>query len=221
MDNLALIYLDPLHKQFGGTIVFTLVWGVEKKHDILKREQFCQEIDENGRRYISYTEGLTKTRNKGLNFKPQLISLKMYENKTKIYSVALFLLFKSKRPLELQNMGLFYLTVIDAPLSDVWYKNKVMEVNTINTMNKKSPWTKLCANNKKTNHSARTTTIQKLESSGFSKCEIKNMAGHSSERRLDAYDSGNEDERFAIKCFIIPPRLLFKKMLATIITGTI
>ena len=63
----------------------------------------------------------------------------MYENKTKIYSVAFFLLFKSKRPLELQNMGLFYLTVIDTPLSDVWYKNKVMEVNTINTMNKKSP----------------------------------------------------------------------------------
>ena len=47
------------------------------------------------------------------------------------------------------------------------------------------------------------------------------MAGHSSERRLDAYDSGNENERFAIKYFSIPPRLLFKKMLATVITGAL
>ena len=42
-----------------------------EEHYSLKMEQFCLEIDENGRRYISYTKGLSKTRNKGLNFKPR------------------------------------------------------------------------------------------------------------------------------------------------------
>ena len=72
-----------------------------EEHHSLKIEQFCLEIDENGRRYISYMEGLTKTRNKGLNFKPHLISPKMYENKTERCPVAFFLLFKSKQAIEL------------------------------------------------------------------------------------------------------------------------
>ena len=105
-----------------------------EEHHSLKMEQFRLEIDENGRRYISYTEGLSKTRNKGLNFKPRLISPKMYENKTERCPLAFFLLFKYKRPVELRNMGPFYLTVIDTPLTDVWYKNQAIGVNTINTM---------------------------------------------------------------------------------------
>ena len=105
-----------------------------EEHHSLKIEQFRLEIDENGRRYISYTEGLTRTRNKGLNSKPRLIFPKMYENKTERCPVAFFLLFKSKRPVKLRNTGPFHLTVIDAPLSDVWYKNQAMGVNTINTI---------------------------------------------------------------------------------------
>ena len=53
-----------------------LHFGVSSREEYhsLKIEPFPLEIDENGRRYISYTEGLSKTRNKGLNFKPRLYS---------------------------------------------------------------------------------------------------------------------------------------------------
>ena len=99
-------------------------------------------------------------------------------------------------------MGPFYLTVIDALLTDVWYKNQTMRVNTINTflnrMKKKSPLVELCANKKVTNHSARKTTFRKLKSFGFPKCEIKNITGRSSECGLYAYHAGNEDEMFAM-----------------------
>ena len=105
-----------------------------EEHHSLKIEQFRLKSDENGRHYISYTDGLSKNRNKGLNFKPRLISPKMCENKTERCPVEFFLLFKSKHPVELRNMGPFYLTVIDVPLTDVWYKNQSMGVNTINTM---------------------------------------------------------------------------------------
>ena len=56
----------------------------------------------------------------------------MYENKTERCPMAFIFLFKSTSPVELQNMDSFYL--IDAPLTDVWYKNQAMGVNTINTM---------------------------------------------------------------------------------------
>ena len=78
----------------------------KEEHHILKIEHFPLEIDQNGRRYMPYTEGLTKTRNKGLNFKPRLIYSKMCENETE-RCVAVFLLFKSKRPVDLRNIGLF------------------------------------------------------------------------------------------------------------------
>ena len=58
----------------------------EEPHRI---EHFRPEIDQNGRRYISYTEVLTKTRNKRLNFNPRLISPKIYENKTERYGIFL------------------------------------------------------------------------------------------------------------------------------------
>ena len=71
--------------------------GREDHHIHLNIEQFRLEIDENGRRYISHTEGLSKIRNIGLNFKPRLISPKRYENKAERGTVTFFLLFKSKR----------------------------------------------------------------------------------------------------------------------------
>ena len=65
-----------------------------EEHHGLKIEQFRFEIDENGRRFITYTGDLSKTRNKGLNFKPRLISPKIYDNKIERCPVAFFLLFK-------------------------------------------------------------------------------------------------------------------------------
>ena len=84
--------------------------GIEEHQG--ETEQFRLETDENGRRY---TEGLSKTRNMALNFKPRIISPKMYENKTERCPLAFSLLFKSKRSVELSIMGPFYLTVIGAP----------------------------------------------------------------------------------------------------------
>ena len=55
---------------------------------------------------------------------------------------------------------------------------------------------------KNKNHSARKAIVRKLKYFGFPKCEIKNITGHSSERGVDAYNSGNEDEMFAMSSAI-------------------
>ena len=51
---------------------------------------------------------------------------------------------------------------------------------------------------KQKKRSARKTAVRKLNSFGFLKSNIKSITVYSSERGLDAYDSGNEDERFAM-----------------------
>ena len=66
-----------------------------------------------------------------------------------------------------------------------------------NTM-KKRPHKQNCAQKIIRNHSARKTTVRNLKSFRFPKCEIKNITCHISERWLDAYDSDNEDEMFAM-----------------------
>ena len=49
-----------------------------EEHHSLSIEHFHLEIDENGRHYILYTEGLAKTGNKGLNFKvADMVNLKL------------------------------------------------------------------------------------------------------------------------------------------------
>ena len=60
----------------------------------------------------------------------------------------------------------------------------------------------MCADKKITNQSARKTTVQRLKSFRFPKCEIKNITGHSSECGFDAYDSSNKDEMFAMSSAI-------------------
>ena len=101
----------------------------------------------------------------------------MYENKTEKCPVAFFLLLKSKRLVELRNMGPSYLTVIDAPLTDVSYVNHAMggqhNKHNVEQNEKKSPIAELCANKKITNYSARKTTVRKFKSFGFPKCDIK------------------------------------------------
>ena len=51
---------------------------------------------------------------------------------------------------------------------------------------------------KQKKRSARKTAVRKLNSFGFLKSNIKSITVYSSERGLDAYDSGNEDEMFSM-----------------------
>ena len=76
----------------------------------------------------------------------------------------------------------------------------------VNTINKMSASAELCANKKSTNYSARKTATRNLTFLEFLKCEIKDLAGHSSEGGLDAYDSDNDDKIFAMSSAISKSR---------------
>ena len=177
-----------------------------EEHYSINMEDFKIEIDGMDRKFISYEEGVTKTRKAGFNFQERLIKRKMYASGDVNCPVKTFLFFKSRRPEALRESGPFYLCPIDNPKSNVWFKTQRVGINSINNilknMKKNSPLASLIPNKKISNHSARKTAVRKMKSAGFQKCEIKNITGHANEKGLDPYDSGNENEMFKMSSAI-------------------
>ena len=59
---------------------------------------------------LKVIEGPTKARQGGLNFKPRIISPKIYQTEDGRCPVDLFLKYKAKRPASLTNLGPLYLS---------------------------------------------------------------------------------------------------------------
>ena len=201
---------------------------IREEHYNLKMEDFRLEYDNAGRKHLCYTEVLTKTRNAGLHFKPRLIQPKMYATGGDECPVKAFEEFKMRRPLGMQNSGPLYLAVIEKPATGVWYKTSKMGVHTINnllkSMKENSPLSQLIPEKRITNHSARKTCVRKLRAAGVPKCEVKNVTGHSTEKGLDPYDSGNEDDLQKLSSVIsgIPQRAIAdtgKQNFLSVLTG--
>ena len=178
-----------------------------QEHHNMKVEDFCLQRDDDGIEYLTFAEGPTKTRQGGLKVKPRLVTPKMFATgNEERCPVMLFKVYLEKRPDEMKSTGPFYLSVIDKPVSNVWFKKTPMGKNTIDSIMKKmklnSPLIDLCPEKRITNHSARKTVVKKLKSSGIPKCEIKNITGHTSAQGLDDYDSGDEREQQMISNII-------------------
>ena len=149
--------------------------------------------DDFGNEFVTYTEGMTNTRQSGLHEKHQLIQLKIFSTDTSRCLVNIFKLYLSKRPTQLRSSGPLCLNIIHKPVSNLlWYKNLPMDQQTImKRMIENSPLRN--SNKHLTNHSARKTLVKKLRQNYIPKSEIIGITGHSPEAGLDAYDSGNEE----------------------------
>ena len=104
-----------------------------------------------------------------------------------------FKLYLSKRLKCLHNNGLFYLSVIVNPKSDVWYKVTPMGVNKINKIMKEMVANSYLEGNKPiTNRSGTKTLVKKLKRNKVTKSDIIKITGHNNEGGLDVYGSGHE-----------------------------
>ena len=149
--------------------------------------------DDFGNEFVTYTEGMTNTRQSGLHEKHQLIQPKIFSTNTSRCLVNIFKFYLSKRPTQLRSSGPLCLNIIHKPVSNLlWYKNLPMDQQTI--MKRMIENSSLRNSNKNlTNHSARKTLVKKLRQNYIPKSEIIGITGHSPEASLDAYDSGNEE----------------------------
>ena len=122
------------HQHFG-------LRGRQEHHSMMV-EDFIFKYD--GNKFLTFVEGLTRTRSGGLRKKERLIVPKMFETgDVQKCPVVIFELFLSKRPICLRTTGPLYLAIIDNPKSDVWYKVSRLGVysldNNMKNMVKSSP----------------------------------------------------------------------------------
>ena len=103
----------------------------------MKVEDFTLQRDDEGNELLTFAEGQTKTRQGGLSVKTRLVTFKMFATgNEERCPVMLFKRYLGKRPSEMKKSGPFYLSVIDKPVSSVWYKKTPVGKNTISTIMK-------------------------------------------------------------------------------------
>ena len=131
-----------------------------QEHHQMKVEDFTLQHDNEGNEFLTFAKGPTKTRQGELNAKNRLVTPKMFAtgNEERI-PVMLFKRYLEKWPSEMQKSGPFYPTVIEKPVSSIWYKKTPMSKDTRNTimknMRENSLLKDLCPEKNFTNHSAR------------------------------------------------------------------
>ena len=181
---------------------FTQHFGLRgrQEHHSMQIQDFSFRKDDKRNDFVTFAEGITKTRPSGLHEKHRLVIPKMFATKTSRCPVEYFKLYLSKRPAHLRSSGPLYLTIIQSPSTNsVWYKSMPMGQNKIDTLMKcmvaNSPLSNQSSTKKLTNHSARKTLVKKLKSNNVPKSEIIGITGHTNEAGLDAYDSGDKREQ--------------------------
>ena len=172
--------------------------GRQEHHD-MKVDDFQLCKDDNGVEFVQFTEGQTKTRQRGLLTKHRDFQPRMFAVGGERCPVALFKQFVSRRPQKLKTTGPFYLSIKTnrRPDDNVWFKVQPMGENKINDMTKSIVAdTILESSDKKfTNHSARKTVVSKLKKANVERSGIVKVTGHKNIQSLDDYDEANEDEQ--------------------------
>lgn len=160
--------------------------------------------------FVEWVEGLTKTRQGGLNKMERRLPQKLFAQGGDRCPVKFLELLISKRPESLKDTGPLYLRPLDCPREDVWYSSQPVGVRTIDTyMKNMAMLGKLDATNKKfTNHSIRKTMVRKLQKAGISNDKIAAITGHRNEQSLRDYADADPDDHRAISAILSNPRPL-------------
>ena len=169
-----------------------------QEHITMRMDNFGTCYDENGRKYITFREDPTKTRQHGLHPDPRVTDPKMFATGGDRCPVGIFEFYVSKRPHELRTTGRFYLTPKhDCLLSaHIWYKVTPVGKNKIgNFMKEMICGTEVEKNGKKiTNYSGRKTLVKKLKQADVPESSIIKVTGHKTTRGLLSYDPGDQKE---------------------------
>ena len=120
--------------------LFTLHFGLrgrQKDHPMTVSD-FQFRKDDFVNEFVTFAEGITKTRQSRLHEKHRLIQPKMFSANTSRCLVNIFKLYVSKRPRQLHSSGPLYLSIIHKLVSNsLWYKNVPMGQPTINAIMKR------------------------------------------------------------------------------------
>ena len=145
------------------------------------------------RHYLEYTETLSKTRKGGIkDARADPKNSKAYDNPNNPDRciVALYDLYMSHRP---DHVDAFYLTPIESPRTQEWYKAIPLGVNTISNV-VKNLLQKAGIKGHFTNHSLKRTSRSVLCNSGFGRDVVMKKTGHTSNSELDYLEMDDKME---------------------------
>ena len=163
----------------------------------MERETIVQDLkfvnDPSGKpHHAEWVEGLTMTRKGGLSKYDRRLPQRVFavpERLSDRCPLQFLRLLLSKRPADLQSCGPLYLRPLKTPKQDVWFSSQPVGENNLDTyMQQMATLAGLDTTNKRfTNHSARKTTIMKLQKAGVSNDKIVSITGHKNEQSLHDY----------------------------------
>ena len=189
------------------TLINTMWWLLtqhfglrgRQEHHGMRMDDLHIARGEDGLEFVEFAEGPTKTRPGGLNFKHRQFQPRMFATGGQRCPVGLFRQYVSRRPINMQNTGPFYLSIKTNRRVDerTWYKVQPMGVNKINSMMKTIvAGTSLESSEKRfSNHSARKTLVNKMKKANLERSAIAKVTGHRSLQSLDDYDEADEQEQ--------------------------
>ena len=158
------------------------------------------ETDENGRRFLTFTERLTKTRTgegQGRAFVPKAFEATDGEGRCPVKA---FEEYAKHRPLVSCTDDAPFFLAINHQRKDgspVWYSNAPLGMNKLGCL-LASGCKAAGIQGKKTNHSARKTAIQRTLDAGCPPAYVAQMSGHKSVSSLASYADATVDVQRAM-----------------------
>ncbi len=180
------------------------MWLVMQKHCALRGNESARKLkwgdvvlkeDHNKSEFLEFSERSTKTRS-GQNiynnraYKPCLFATPAIPERC---PVNLYKMFRSHRPqAKMSPESNFYISINFNRVegSQVWYKNSNLGEKMLNAMMQRM-CSKAGVTGKKTNHSWRKTTTQRLINSGMPPAYIKQLTGHKNISSLERYGTAS------------------------------
>ena len=120
--------------------LFTLHFGLRgrREHHSMTVSGFQFKKDDFVNEFVTFAEGITKSRQSCLHEKHRLIQPKMFSTNISRCPVNIFKLYLPKRPNQLRSRDPLYLSIIHKRFSNsLWYKNVPMGQDTINSIMKR------------------------------------------------------------------------------------
>ena len=180
---------DPETLQNSVWLMLCMHMGMrgQDEHHKLKFADFEVKVTSDGKKYVEFNERDTKTRT-GASGERRAFKPKMWSNThcPDRCPVRLFELFVSKRPPEMcKDDSPFYLAT-NLKFTNFWYKRQPMGINKIGSIMKRMA-EKADLKGRKTNHTARKTSVETLYRAQFQDSEVMQFTGHRNVASLNSY----------------------------------
>ncbi len=180
---------------------------------------FELKSDENQNRYLEFNERATKTRSGADLSNVRDFPPKMWElpNTPERCPVNIYLEYTKRRPLKcLTDTSPFFLAIKHNRRADdeKWFKNQPMGEKLLTTM-MKTMSEKAGLQGRKTNHSCRRTTVQRLVHAGLHPTVIKQLTGHKQESSITKYATASREMQSTMSDIVATGSMQYRNPLAS------